>query len=252
MTKAAQILRLWGQLPNYRGKAADIAKQLNCKPSYVAQTLSNARCVEGAEPKTQPPTPDLARPRRTQAYPSSGWTESRVEKLKKLWAEGFSASRIAARLGQASRNAVISKVHRLGLPGRKTTTRKAIRNRTAKPKQRQWNGCEKKPSPIRAALNSIPVEPIPQALPEDIARVSFLELENHHCRFIPGDSQEGDALTAKKFCGLDAIPGTPYCPDHLPRCYTVYSPHRRPSPATPNPSAPEAREMGGGKLERVE
>ena len=46
------------------------------------------------------------------------WTDERVEKLKKLWSEGLSASQIAAQLGGVSRNAVIGKVHRLNLPGR--------------------------------------------------------------------------------------------------------------------------------------
>ena len=43
------------------------------------------------------------------------WTEERVELLRKLWAEGLSASQIAGRLGEVTRNAVIGKVHRLGL-----------------------------------------------------------------------------------------------------------------------------------------
>jgi len=46
------------------------------------------------------------------------WTEERVARLRKLWAEGNSASRIAKQLGGVSRNAVIGKVHRLGLNGR--------------------------------------------------------------------------------------------------------------------------------------
>src|SRR6516165_12541650 len=46
------------------------------------------------------------------------WNDERVETLKKLWAEGFSASQIAAELGGVTRNAVIGKVHRLGLSGR--------------------------------------------------------------------------------------------------------------------------------------
>ena len=47
-----------------------------------------------------------------------GWTDERVELLKKLWADGLSASQIAAELGGITRNAVIGKVHRLGLSGR--------------------------------------------------------------------------------------------------------------------------------------
>ncbi len=46
------------------------------------------------------------------------WTDERVELLKKLWADGLSASQIAAELGGVTRNAVIGKVHRLGLSGR--------------------------------------------------------------------------------------------------------------------------------------
>src|SRR5476651_2216137 len=50
------------------------------------------------------------------------WTDERVELLKKLWADGLSASQIAAELGGVTRNAVIGKVHRLGLSGRAKST----------------------------------------------------------------------------------------------------------------------------------
>ena len=46
------------------------------------------------------------------------WTDERVELLRKLWADGLSASQIAAQMGGVSRNAVIGKVHRLKLSGR--------------------------------------------------------------------------------------------------------------------------------------
>src|SRR5258708_32729614 len=46
------------------------------------------------------------------------WSDDRVEQLKKLWEAGLSASQIAAELGNVTRNAVIGKVHRLGLAGR--------------------------------------------------------------------------------------------------------------------------------------
>src|SRR5438477_6139742 len=46
------------------------------------------------------------------------WSDDRVEQLKKLWEAGLSASQIAAELGNVTRNAVIGKVHRLGLSGR--------------------------------------------------------------------------------------------------------------------------------------
>ena len=46
------------------------------------------------------------------------WTEERIERLKKMWQEGSTASQIADELGGVSRNAVIGKAHRLGLEAR--------------------------------------------------------------------------------------------------------------------------------------
>ena len=61
------------------------------------------------------------------------WTDERVELLKKLWSDGLSASQIAAELGGITRNAVIGKVHRLGLSGRaKSTSSAAPRQRKAR------------------------------------------------------------------------------------------------------------------------
>ena len=51
------------------------------------------------------------------------WTDDRVEQLKNLWTEGLSASQIARALGGVTRNAVIGKVHRLGLAGRASPSR---------------------------------------------------------------------------------------------------------------------------------
>src|SRR5260370_21503950 len=62
------------------------------------------------------------------------WTDERVETLKKLWADGLSASQIAAELGGITRNAVIGKVHRLGLSGRaKSPSSTAPRPRKPRP-----------------------------------------------------------------------------------------------------------------------
>ncbi len=49
---------------------------------------------------------------------AAGWSEDRVEKLKTLAAEGYSASQIAKTLGRVSRSGVIGKLHRLGLNAR--------------------------------------------------------------------------------------------------------------------------------------
>ena len=61
------------------------------------------------------------------------WTEERIERLKKMWHDGATASQIADELGGVSRNAVIGKAHRLGLeqrpspvkPGEEKEARKA-------------------------------------------------------------------------------------------------------------------------------
>ena len=61
-----------------------------------------------------------------------GWTEERVELLKKLWLEGLSASQIAGVLGEGvTRNAVIGKVHRLKLSGRAKPATSTPRVRSA-------------------------------------------------------------------------------------------------------------------------
>ena len=62
------------------------------------------------------------------------WTDERVERLQTLWKEGKTASRIAGELGGVSRNAVLGKIHRLGLSARKTTRDDAT-SENAKPKQ---------------------------------------------------------------------------------------------------------------------
>lgn len=55
---------------------------------------------------------------RTRGKALMSWTDERVETLKRMWAEGQSASQIAKELGGVTRNAVIGKVHRLGLSNR--------------------------------------------------------------------------------------------------------------------------------------
>ncbi len=71
------------------------------------------------------------------------WTDERVELLKKMWNEGHSASQIAKELGGVTRNAVIGKVHRLGLSNR--------------------NGPESEPTPAQAAPSTPEPEPIVEA-----------------------------------------------------------------------------------------
>lgn len=135
------------------------------------------------------------------------WTDERVALLKKLWGEGFSCSQIAKRIGSTTRNGVIGKIHRMGLPGRPTTHR--ARNRP-KPKTRPL-GWFKPVSRI-----PIPTDPLPPRHETDIARVSFIDLiDGKHCKFIPGNPT---GPYEPQFCGLDALPNSPYCHAHTIRC----------------------------------
>jgi hypothetical protein len=74
------------------------------------------------------------------------WTDDRVTTLKKLWLDGLSASQIAKQLGGVTRNAVIGKVHRLGLSGR------AAPSQPARP-------AFKAPRPARPAAQTMPSAP---------------------------------------------------------------------------------------------
>ena len=86
------------------------------------------------------------------------WTDDRVETLKRMWGEGASASQIAKELGGVTRNAVIGKVHRLGLSNRNldekadpADVKPAPAAKTAKPKA--------KPEPAAKPADEAPEAP---------------------------------------------------------------------------------------------
>jgi GcrA cell cycle regulator len=81
------------------------------------------------------------------------WTDERIERLKKMWHDGATASQIADELGGVSRNAVIGKAHRLGLEQRPSPV---------KPGEEEE---AKKPAPASAAAAPKPrtESPAPQA-----------------------------------------------------------------------------------------
>lgn len=90
------------------------------------------------------------------------WTEERITLLQQLWSDGLSASQIASRLGGVTRNAVIGKVHRLGLSdksrtkagnhrGGKATAQTAAPAATAKPTETAESASVTSLSEARAA-----------------------------------------------------------------------------------------------------
>jgi GcrA cell cycle regulator len=174
------------------------------------------------------------------------WTDERVETLKKMWGEGQSASQIAKELGGVTRNAVIGKVHRLGLSNRTTTStaKSDAKPKTAKaePKAKAAPKADAAPKammpiaepttppppPSRARRAIIPAgQPLPpqpsanEISPEALAKVSevekkskkigLMELTERTCKWPVGDPATEDFW----FCGLPVKAGKPYCEAHV-------------------------------------
>ena len=73
------------------------------------------------------------------------WTEERIERLKKMWHEGATASEIAEKLGGVSRNAVIGKAHRLGLEARPSPVKPGDESAPAPAKAKKAESAPKAP-----------------------------------------------------------------------------------------------------------
>lgn len=139
------------------------------------------------------------------------WTDTDEKVLRKIWRAGGSARRISEELdGRFTRNAVISKVRRLGLH----------RNPSG-PRPLEPRDLESKPAPERRSR----FHPAPPTKPEQVESisrfeepsdgvgVSFLELTNETCRWPKGTPGEPGFM----FCGettADLRAGKPYCPFH--------------------------------------
>ena len=157
------------------------------------------------------------------------WNDERVDLLKKLWAEGLSASQIAGRLGGVTRNAVIGKVHRLGLSGRATTSRmKSHRPRARVAAKR--NGKARFGSTGNPALRALyhpDAQPYVPAVEELVIpekeRKSIQTLAENHCRWPIGDPQMADF----HFCGKSKVNGLPYCEFHARRAFQPPQARRR-------------------------
>ena len=156
------------------------------------------------------------------------WTDERVELLKKLWSDGLSASQIAAELGGITRNAVIGKVHRLGLSGRAKSAVSGV------PRPRKARSSAHllrigRPA-IRGNTALAHAYEIEEAEPEVIENIipigqrrTILELTEQTCRWPVGDPGSGDFF----FCGGNTLDGLPYCAYHSRIAYQPASDRRR-------------------------
>ncbi len=141
------------------------------------------------------------------------WTEERVELLKKLWAEGLSASQIAAELGGVTRNAVIGKVHRLSLTGRAKAASGPRPKRARSPRAPR----AARPQTIGNTALKIQRAPQPRRLPvlEDVVvpiplKATILTLNEKTCRWPIGDPADEEFC----FCGHEPRENGPYCEYH--------------------------------------
>lgn len=171
------------------------------------------------------------------------WTDERVETLKRMWNEGQSASQIAKELGGVTRNAVIGKVHRLGLSNRVGAPLAAVTPPAAGAKETfetvpapepeeapaepvAARPAERPPVPVRKPIitagQPLPPQPAaneisPEALAsvreveKKAARITLMELTERTCKWPIGDP----ATENFWFCGLPAQTGKPYCEAHV-------------------------------------
>lgn len=143
------------------------------------------------------------------------WTDERVEMLQQMWSEGQSAAQIAKTLGGVTRNAVIGKVHRLGLPQRASPSRPAKRPVRAARSRAVTSAGDSRPrqAPMEP---SIPLPQLDPILLEDGKPANVLTLREAMCKFPIGDPAEASFA----FCGRNACSGS-YCADHA---RVVYQP----------------------------
>lgn len=151
--------------------------------------------------------------------PRGGWTDERVEELRKLFWEGFSASQIASRLGGITRNSVIGKLNRLGLKrGHSNLSRSAHKKVERKRRERP----QRKPGRRTVKLSplfDLLCEPLPEEPADDIATTTVLERQPNQCGWPIGEPAE------MKCCGAEVVPhlpyGSPYCRKHAQRAFAL-------------------------------
>ncbi len=164
------------------------------------------------------------------------WTDERVELLKKLWSEGLSASQIAGELGGVTRNAVIGKVHRLGLSGRAKAPQPQAQ-RPKKPLARPSTPVRDAGQPVSIGATALKAEttpaPRPQAAPQPsltslsdeplIHNATVLQINEQTCKWPVGDPSSSDF----HFCARRSETGIPYCGYHARLAYQPVSDRRR-------------------------
>ena len=164
------------------------------------------------------------------------WTDERIKQLRQLWSEGQSASKIAEQLGGVTRNAVIGKIHRLGLSNRSENSEKKIitKKRGRPPKVKNTDNFQKQTDDSKnkkfSQINSDKFDDLhvdglgndknilPEAtlasiaeLEENAKKLNLMELTERTCKWPIGDP----ATENFWFCGHPSEQGKPYCSTHV-------------------------------------
>lgn len=140
------------------------------------------------------------------------WTEERLEELRQYWSGGKPASAIALEMG-LSRNAVLGKVHRLGLEGRRAGARanaprlarlRVSKKMSGKPFPRST---KQRTAPVKVQL----VEPVPEHA-KTIRELTFRDGHPQECRWIVGPTKAEHTV----YCGTPTH-GQSWCGYHRQR-----------------------------------
>lgn len=136
-----------------------------------------------------------------------GWTDDELEQLKAMWAEGLTASTIGRAIGK-TRNAVLGKSHRIGLPGRAHTP--AIRQ----------------PRVYVPKAKSLPVQVVlfPALVLENGLHATTETVDDTMCRWPIGDPVAEEF----HFCGNVPHEGHVYCAAHVKDAYQPKKDYVRP------------------------
>jgi len=178
---------------------------------------------------------------------SIGWSDERVEWLKRLWADGATCSEIANEMGGGlTRNGVIGKVTRLGLPRRgkagvggrpvrtqaapKSAPRPIFKKTVMTPvqvKTKTGTSFHRMVEKVVTAQEMPDLELI--AAPDPSLHVSIMDLRQHHCRWPIGDPGNIETF---RYCGADSDLEDAYCKHHARIAYVPAAARREHSEET--------------------
>ena len=184
-------------------------------------SLSSAPSIAPSLPLASIPSTDpasVAPAPKSIVSSSATWTAGRIEQLRACVGTGMTCSQIAAAIG-VSRNAVIGKIHRLGLAsGRPAGAGARV---DCPPRARHPRGPTQRRL-LRLAYARAPLDEIMSGIVVISTHpCSLIDIDAHQCRWPIGDPATTDFL----FCGNDAIGGFTYCVGHARMAYR--SPARR-------------------------